>query len=82
MTNISVGARSKPLSARGPVFIEVQKQIFAACPQLTMMISVFSRPHSSLGYQPPATFAKLQARRFQSPLAPSANLPVAEKAVA
>jgi len=40
------------------------------------------RPHSSLGYQPPATFAKLQARRFQSPAAPSANLPVAEKAVA
>jgi len=33
-------------------------------------------------YQPPATFAKLQARRFQSPAAPSANLPVAEKAVA
>ena len=40
------------------------------------------RPHSSLGYQPPATFAKLQASRFQSPPAPSAILPVAEKAVA
>ena len=40
------------------------------------------RPHSSLGYQPPATFARLQARRLQSPPAPSANLPVAQKTVA
>lgn len=44
------------------------------------------RPHSSLGYIPPEAFAKqqnlLQAKRFQSATPPSANLPVAEKAVA
>ncbi len=34
------------------------------------------RPHSSLGYQPPATFAKLQARRFQSPQEESRLLPL------
>jgi len=40
------------------------------------------RPHSSLGYLPPATFARRQASCIQSPSAPSNTMPVAKKAVA
>lgn len=40
------------------------------------------RPHSSLGYVPPETFANLQAQRSGSPTAPYTALPVDKKAVA
>ncbi len=39
----SVSAKSKPLVARGPVFIEVQKHVGLARPQLTASTKTFSR---------------------------------------
>ena len=39
----SVSARSNPRSTCGPVFIEVQKQVEAACVQLTATMKMLSR---------------------------------------